>query len=80
MRKVAQVPEENQFGHGLSQDAMKILKQYHIGPHDLFRYDTPNSEFQDIYEGIEAAKHGDVFELKMALQKKIWKTRINPKS
>ena len=73
MRKVAQVPEENQFGHGLSQDAMKILKQYHIGPHDLFRYDTPNSEFQDIYEGIEAAKHGDVFELKMALQKRFGK-------
>jgi hypothetical protein len=66
--KVAQVPGVNQFGNGLNQEAMKLLAQYHIGPHDLFRYDTPNSEFQDVYEGIQAAKQGDIAALKTALK------------
>lgn len=71
--KVASVPGENQFGNGLNSAAMSILSQYHIGPNDLFRYDTPNSEFPEIFAGIQKAKHGDLDALKSALQSRFGK-------
>ena len=58
------------YGQGLNPNVMKLLKQYNIGPHELFEYDTANSNFPDIYEGIQKAKQGDLASLQMALKKR----------
>ena len=76
MKKIASEIGENQFGYGLGQEAMAILAQYHIGPHDLFRYDTPNSAFPEVFEGIQKAKQGDLDSLKMALQSRFGKPSL----
>lgn len=67
-KKAVAVPGPMQFGHGLNAEAMNLLKQYDIEPEQLFRYDDPQSKFQDIYAGIQAAKSGDVGALKKALE------------
>jgi hypothetical protein len=69
-------PEEGQFGHGLSNEAMKLLWHYDITPSELFRYDDPNTGFKDIYEGIQAAKAGDIGALKAALEGRFGKKNI----
>jgi hypothetical protein len=48
---------------------MNMLKQYDIGPHELWRYDDPRSRFPTIYEGIREAKAGNNAGLKAALEK-----------
>lgn len=60
----------NQFGHGLSKEALKLLESYGIGQYDLWRYDTEISRFKDIYQGIQEAKNGNLETLKMALKQR----------
>ena len=61
------IPAEGEFGYGLNAEAMKMLAKYQIGVTDLFRYDTPNSFYPDIYNGIQEAKKGNNEPLKKAL-------------
>jgi len=64
----AKIPQEGEFGYGLNQEAMNLLKQYDIKNTDLFRYDTQSSNFKDIYLGIQEAKKGNIQALKDALK------------
>ncbi len=41
-------PEEGEFGHGLSSEAMELLKQYDIRSNNMWKY----NDFPDIQEGI----------------------------
>ena len=66
-------PQKGFYGHGLSDEAMKLLWQYDIGPDQLFKYDDPNSGLQDIYQGIQAAKQGDIESLRQALENRFGK-------
>ena len=69
------VPGENEFGHGLNQEAMGLLKQYDITATNLFKYDDPSSSFQDIYQGIQGAKQGNIESLRMALEGRFGKKK-----
>lgn len=71
--KTASVPSENEFGFGLNEDAMKILKQYGIGQNQLYRFDSPQGGFTEIYDAIQKAKKGDNSFLKPALEKQFGK-------
>ena len=67
------VPGETEFGFGLNEEAMKLLSQYNINNENLFRYDSSDSGFQDIYAGLQAAKSGDIETLKQALEARFGK-------
>lgn len=62
------VPTENEYGYGLDQEAMDLLKRYDIKGSNLWRFDDPSSKFQDIYEGIQEAKNGNNEVLRKALE------------
>lgn len=61
------IPKEIEFGYGLDQEAMNLLYKYDITNSNLWRFDDPNSKFQDIYLGIQQAKNGNNEALKEAL-------------
>lgn len=68
--------------HGLNQEAMEILAQYDIGPHNLYRYDSPETGFENIYIALQKAKGGDNSELRQALEKQFgkrswWQRRLS---
>ena len=60
-------PVEGEFGFGLDAEAMKMLAKYQIDSTELFKWDTPNSGYPAIYEGIQAAKNGNNELLRQAL-------------
>ena len=66
----APVPVAGQFGHGMDQEAMRMLKQHGIGPEQLYRYDDPNSQFKDLYTAIQEAKKGNNEPLRKAIQER----------
>lgn len=76
------VPSEGQYGSGLDRDAMKLLKSYDITSDKLWRYDSPQSDMPDIYDGIQKAKAGDNDALRKALENRFgtknWLQRNNP--
>lgn len=76
LRTAAKVPGPEEFGYGLNAEAMKLLKQYDIGPSDLFRYMGPNTPFADIYAGIQAAQKGDNATLQKALEQRFGKNNL----
>jgi len=69
------LPSEQEYGSGLDQEAMNLLFQYDITNSDLWRYDSSDSTFPDIYEGIQAAKQGDNHRLQEALEARFGKKR-----
>ena len=60
------VPAEGEFGFGLDAEAMGLLAKYQLDQ-ELFKYDTPNSGYPELYEGIQAAKQGNNEALRQAL-------------
>ena len=69
------VPKPGQFGLGLNEEAMKMLKQYDIYPNDLYEYDDPSSHHKEIYTGIQAAKQGNNAALQQALESTFGKNK-----
>jgi hypothetical protein len=72
----ASVPQKGQFGLGLNEEAMKMLKQYDIYPNDLYEYDDPDTHYKDIYTGIQAAKQGNNAALQTALETTFGKNKF----
>jgi hypothetical protein len=73
------IPKENEFGYGLDQKAMDLLFQYDITNSDLWRYDSPDSSFKEIYNGLQEAKKGNLEALKSALESKFGKIKWHQK-
>jgi len=74
-------PQEGQYGNGLDEEAMGMLKQYDITAEKLFRYDSATAPMKDIYEGIQAAKQGNNSALLAALEarfgkKNFWQKKL----
>ena len=69
-------PGKGQHGHGLGDEAMKLLWQYDIEPGNLWRYDSPDSPMKEVYEGIQRAKQGDIEALRQALESRFGKKNI----
>ena len=82
LKTASAAPLPGQFGQGLNAEAMNMLKQYDIKPTDLFRFDTDQTPFKDIYMGIQEAKKGNNTALKTALEKRFghngwWQRRLS---
>lgn len=60
------VPSSGEFGYGLDAEAMSLLAKYQLDQ-ELFKYDSPNSGYPELYEGIQAAKQGNNEVLRQAL-------------
>lgn len=52
------IPQEGDIGFGLSEAAMRLLAPYGIRLHNLRQFDSPDSRYKAVYEGIQAAKQG----------------------